>query len=84
MPTYNFKHTESGEVIELKMKIAERDEWVKNNPDYETYHASMNIGDAVRLGIKKPPSDFQKEIIGRVARMPGATVTSKFGIPKEY
>jgi len=85
VPTYNFRQKETGEVIEKVMKFSERDEWIAANPDYEQVHIQMpNIGDPIRLGITKPPSDFQKHIIGKVASMHGADVQSKFGIPKEW
>lgn len=84
MPTYNFRNKESLEVVEKVMKIADRDQWLKDNPDYEQVHTGMpHLGDPVRMGITKPPSDFQKEIIGRVQRMPGAHISTRFGIPKE-
>jgi hypothetical protein len=84
MPTYTFRHKESGEVVEKVMRMSERDAWVEANSDYEQVHDSINIGDSVRMGITKPPSDFQKHIIGKVAKMPGAKINSKFGIPKEW
>lgn len=85
MPTYQFCHKETGEVVEKIMKNSEREQFLKDNPVYSQVHLSTPaIGDPIRLGIKKPPSDFQKEIIGRVSRMPGAQINSKFGIPKEY
>lgn len=36
MPTYNFRHKESREVIEMRMKISEREEWLAANPEYES------------------------------------------------
>ena len=85
MPTYTFRHKETQEVIEEVLRMSELDPWKEAHPDYEQVHESViAIGDPVRLGITKPPSDFQKEIIGRVARMPGADISSRFGIPKEY
>lgn len=85
MPVYNFRNTETNEIVEKIMKIAERDQWMIDNPTFEQYHSRAPVlGDPVRMGITKPPSDFQKEIIGRVQRMPGAHISTRFGIPKEY
>ena len=36
MPKYDFRHKESGETIELMMKISEKEEWLKANPQYES------------------------------------------------
>jgi hypothetical protein len=32
MPTYNFRNNETGEEIELQMRISELDDYKKNNP----------------------------------------------------
>lgn len=84
MPTYTFEHKESGEVVDKIMRMSEREKWLEDNPEYQQIHTSVPaLGDGVRLGITKPPSDFQKYIIGKVAQMPGSNINSKFGIPKE-
>jgi hypothetical protein len=86
MPTYTFQHKETQEVKELFLKMSEREKWLQDNPEYTQIHDKMTIGDPVRLGLTKPPSDFSKYIIGKVAEMPGSTIKQnyKFGIPKEY
>jgi hypothetical protein len=84
MPTYNFRNKQTGETVEKIMKIAERATWLEENQDYEQVHfETPTLGDPIRMGITKPPSDFQKEVIGRVQRMPGAHISTRFGIPKE-
>lgn len=40
MPSYQFKHKETGEIIDKFLRISQLDEWKKNNPEYETYHSS--------------------------------------------
>ena len=37
MPTYNFKNIETEEVFEVTMKIAELDDYKKNNPQMQQY-----------------------------------------------
>jgi hypothetical protein len=40
MPTYNFKNTTSGEIIEKILRISELDKWKEENPEWETIHLS--------------------------------------------
>lgn len=86
MPTYDFRNKETGEVIEKIMKIAAREKFLADNPHLEQIITKCPaLGDPIRLGIKKPPSDFQKNIIGRVAAMPGSDISAaKFQIPREF
>ena len=59
MPNYTFKNKETEEVIELNMKISERDEYVKNNPHMQQLiTGAPAIGDSVRLGIRKTDGEF--------------------------
>jgi len=43
MPTYNFRNTETGEVIELFMSFSQRDQYVKDNPHMETVIGAPTI-----------------------------------------
>lgn len=71
MPVYSFEDTETGEEFELQMSYEELKEFLANNKQVnQTFR--MNIADPVGLGITKPPSDFQKYVLGKVAKAPGA------------
>jgi len=61
MPTYNFRHRETGEVIERLMKIVEREEFLRDNPQYESVIlGAPSLGDPVRLGLRKPDQGFRE------------------------
>lgn len=65
--------------------MSEHSAWVEANPDYEQVHLDVPaLGDSVRLGITKPPSDFQKYVIGKAKLVPGSNIKTKFDVPKEY
>ena len=70
------------------MTISEFDHLLESHPwisvDWEEQKPPA-IGDPVRLGILKPPADFQKNVIGRMKEsIPGNTLgKSKFSIPRE-
>jgi hypothetical protein len=74
MPTYDFKNTVTGEIITRVMKISEREEFLKENPELETYISSITIGDPVRLGVRKIDNGF-KEVLQKIhTRTPGSTL----------
>ena len=61
MPTYDFRHKETGEIVEKLMKISEREQWLKDNPNYEpVILGAPGIGDVVRHGMKKPDQGFRE------------------------
>jgi len=43
MPQYEFKNNETGELMEVTLRISEYDEWKKNNPQWERYHSSGSV-----------------------------------------
>ena len=83
---YSFEDQETGEEFELQMSYDELKEFLANNPQVnQTFR--MNIVDPVGSGISKPPSDFQKYVLGKVKdRVPGANkaaIEKRWHIPKE-
>lgn len=84
--TYTFKNKNTGEVFEIVMKMSEYDDYIKNNPDVERYHGDPPpLLDPVRMGIVKPPSDFQKGVVGRMMEtIPNNNIRTKFGVPREW
>lgn len=65
MPVYSFEDNETGEEFELQLSYEELKEFLANNPKVnQTFR--MNIGDSIRMGVTKPPSDFSKYVLGRV------------------
>lgn len=60
MPRYTFKNMNTGEIVELSMKIAERDQFVLDNPHLvQQIVGAPMIGDPIRLGLKKPDAGFR-------------------------
>lgn len=85
MPTYDFINEETGEIFEMQMSIADKEKYLKKNKHIKQAVTKMSIGDSVRLGITKPPADFQKGVIGRMKeKIHGNKINSKFGIPREW
>lgn len=65
MPTYDFRHKETGEVVTKMMKIAEREQFLQDNPDLEPIIGVPALVDPVRIGVRKTDNGF-KEVLQRV------------------
>lgn len=66
MPTYNFRHKETGEILELSMKISEKEVWLTEHPDYESVILGAPLlSDSVKMGLKKPDAGF-REVLQKV------------------
>lgn len=83
---YSFIDTETEEEFELEMPYDELKGFLEANPNLnQTFR--MNIVDPVGAGISKPPSDFQKYILGKVKeKAPGANkaaLEKRWHIPRE-
>lgn len=60
MPTYSMKNTETEEVFEIAMPMADREQYLKDNPHIKQIFTRFPaIGDSVRLGIRKPDNAFR-------------------------
>jgi len=86
MPTYDFINEETGETFEMQMSIADMEKYLKKNKHIKQAVTRMTLGDSVRLGITKPPADFQKGVIGRMKeKVHGNNLkNSKFNVPREW
>ena len=83
---YSFEDNDTGEEFTLEMTYDELKEFLENNPNVSQTFV-MNIVDPMGIGITKPPSDFQKYVLGRVKEtVPGAeksVLEKRWHIPKE-
>lgn len=60
MPTYNFKNINTGEHLEVSMKISDLDAYKEAHPELQQFIGSPpSIGDPVRLGLRKPDDGFR-------------------------
>lgn len=81
---YSFIDTETEEEFELEMPYDELKGFLEANPKLnQTFR--MNLGDPIRLGVTRPPSDFSKYVLGRVKETNplGGAVERRYTIPKE-
>lgn len=87
MPTYDFINEKTGEVFTEMMSIADKEKFLKKNKHIKQAVSDLYIGDSVRLGVTRPPADFQKYVLGKVQEKVGkkyATgMNKRYQIPKE-
>jgi hypothetical protein len=73
MPTYSFRNKDTGEVFDQVMRIAEREEFLKQNPHLESIitGAPAFTGDHISV-VKKHDTGF-KEVLQRIhQKTPGS------------
>tara|TARA_B100001113_G_C21117770_1_gene626096 strand:+ start:493 stop:816 length:324 start_codon:yes stop_codon:yes gene_type:complete len=64
MPLYDFEDTETGEQFELQLKISEKDEFLKSNPNLRQVIGTPMIVGGVD-GLRKPDEGF-KEVLSKI------------------
>ena len=76
MPTYTFEIIETGEQYDEMMKISERDDYIKNNPQVKPVMTAPNfVGDHI---IKKMDGGM-KETLQKIAdRNPNTPLSDRF------
>jgi len=82
---YSFEDQETGEEFELEMTYDQLKDFLADNPKVsQTFR--MNLGDPVRMGVTKPPSDFTKHVLGKIkeAHPLGKAVERRHTIPREW
>ena len=80
MPLYDFKDTETGEVFELNLRISEKDDFLKANPNLKQVMSAPMIVSGVdglrkvddgfnevlqKIGEQNPQTPFGREIGGK-------------------
>lgn len=88
MPTYTFLNKDTGEEFTDFMSISALEEYLASNPNIQQVPCAPAIVDPVGLGITKPPSDFLKNVIGKVkhnqAGASSAALERRWHIPREH
>lgn len=80
MPLYEFRNKETGEITTEIMKIAEKPQYLLDNPHLEPVICAPAICDSVRIGVKKVDVGF-REVLQKIhSRTPGSTLSSSADI----
>lgn len=89
---YVFKNTNTGEIEEHTMRLAEYDKFKEDNPHLERYFSAdglAGLGDAQRMsvpGAGQPHAAFERGVIQRMKEsIPGNTMSGhKTKLPREW
>jgi hypothetical protein len=80
MPTYNFLDTADGEEFERFMKISEREEFLKANPNIQPVLTAPAIVSGVSTSTQNRVPDGFKEVLSKVAEAhPASSVADRYG-----
>jgi hypothetical protein len=60
MPQYEFKNSETGEIMEVTLRISEYDDWKDSNPKWTRYHSPTSSPKLV-TGVKSAMTIAGKE-----------------------
>lgn len=85
MPIYTFESKQTGEQYDMSLTYDEMIKYLEDHPEVNQVF-KMNLVDPVGIGVSKPPSDFQKYVIGKVKEAPGAhkpAIEKRWHVPKE-
>lgn len=75
MPTYTFRNNDTQEEFDIRMSIAERDQYVQDNPHLtQLLYKAPAIGDPIRLGLKKPDDGFRDVLRNVKSHHPGQKI----------
>ena len=79
MPTYTFENTKTGDITDMSMSMAEREDFVSKNPHYRQIFTTLNIVGGV-AGITYKPDSGWKENMSRIAEAhPGSPHAERYG-----
>jgi hypothetical protein len=67
MPTYNFLNIETGEEFEAFMKISEREEYLKTNPNIQSVITAPAIVTGVSTSKQNRVPDGFKEVLSKIS-----------------
>lgn len=75
MPLYDFRNTETDEVAEYWVSMADYDQFCKDNPNLiREYTKPPGIVDPIRAGITKPHSALTEKLKGLKKAHLGSTI----------
>lgn len=78
MPTYNFYNSDTGEEFEKFMKISERDEFLKANPNIQSVITAPAIVSGVSTSTQNRVPDGFKDVLSKVSEAhPGSALAQK-------
>ena len=81
-----YENIETGEQHDEFLKFSEHEEYLVAHPELRQVFGKMNVVDPTGIGVTRPPTEFLKNVIGKVkAANPNTTALEKrWNIPREW
>lgn len=79
MPKYSFQDSNTGEVFDQMMKIAEKETFLADNPHLtQVITQAPSLGDSIRLGVRKSDSGWN-DLMSRIGDAnPRSEIANKY------
>lgn len=78
MPTYTFKNNDTGQEWVQSMTISEKEQYLEDNKNITQLLVPVSFGDPVKLGIRKPDSNFRDVLREIKNKFPGSKGINTF------
>jgi hypothetical protein len=80
MPTYQFKHKQTGEITEVVLKMSEKGKYIEENPDLETHFGYVpNTSYVGSVNVKRNTA-FNEVLSNIHKRTPGSILNKTTNI----
>lgn len=64
MPLYSIRDNNTGEIVEVNMSIADKQQYLRDNPHLEQVFTKFPaLADPIRLGVTKPDRSFNDVLL---------------------
>ena len=77
MPTYTFENTETGEVFDKILKMSEKDDFLKSNPNLKSIIAGINI--VAGVGHMKTDAGWKENLFRIAEAHPTSSLNDRYG-----
>lgn len=81
-----YENVETKELHEEFLSIPDHDKYLEDHPEMRYVIGPANVVDPVGIGVKKPPTEFLKNVVGKVkeGHPLGGALEKRWHIPREW
>lgn len=81
-----YENIETGEQHQEFLKYSEHEQYALDHPELRQVIGAMNVVDPVGIGVTKPPTEFLKNVVGKIkhANPQTSALERRYSIPREW
>lgn len=81
-----YENIETGERHDEFLKYSEHLVYQEEHPELRECFGAMNVADPTNIGVQRPPTEFLKNVIGKIkhANPHTTALERRWGIPREW